>query len=49
MIINEAKEWSMKKGFKTISLHASHLGISVYKKNGFERTWEMRAKVGGVR
>jgi len=45
MIITEAKKWSQKKGFKIISLHASQLGRSVYRKNGFERTWEMRVRL----
>jgi hypothetical protein len=31
-----------RRGLSRITLHASPFGRSVYRKLGFERTWEMR-------
>ena len=39
-------EWSKRKGFTRIVLHASRFGRGVYRRLGFERTWEMR--LGGT-
>src|SRR5207247_2718855 len=41
MIVSKAIEWSGKKGYGRLMLHASEMGRSVYKKFGFRRTWEM--------
>jgi GNAT superfamily N-acetyltransferase len=44
-IVKEAMAWSKRKGFVTMSLHASKFGRSVYRKIGWERTWEMRVSL----
>jgi GNAT superfamily N-acetyltransferase len=41
MIVKEAMEWSRKKGYHKMVLHASRTGRKVYSKLGWERTWEM--------
>ena len=42
MVVSEAIEWSRKKGYGRLALHASEMGRGVYKKFGFTRGWEMR-------
>jgi GNAT superfamily N-acetyltransferase len=46
MIVDEAKRWSRKKGFPELVLHASKMGRRVYSARGFERSWEMRVRLG---
>jgi len=41
-IVRESMMWSRQNGFSRMSLHASKFGRSVYRKLGWERTWEMR-------
>ncbi|MGI0090163.1 MAG: GNAT family N-acetyltransferase [Nitrososphaerales archaeon] len=41
-IVKVAMNWSKKKGYSMMSLHASVMGRRVYKKLGWKRTWEMR-------
>lgn len=41
-IVKEAMDWSKKKGYRTMILHASKLGRPVYSRLGWKRTWEMR-------
>jgi GNAT superfamily N-acetyltransferase len=42
-IVREAMRWSKKNGYTRMALHASEMGRSLYKKLGWERTWEMQA------
>ncbi len=44
-IVREALKWARRRGFKRMTLHAAPLGRGVYRKLGFERTWEMRRRV----
>ncbi|HLF06514.1 MAG TPA: GNAT family N-acetyltransferase [Thermoplasmata archaeon] len=41
-IVREAMRWSRVNGYTRMTLHASKFGRSVYRKLGWERTWEMR-------
>ena len=41
-IVREAMRWSRDNGYKRMHLHASKFGRSVYRRLGWERTWEMR-------
>ncbi|MHB8584997.1 MAG: GNAT family N-acetyltransferase [Thermoplasmatota archaeon] len=41
-IIRAARDWARREGFPIIALHASKQGRPVYKRLGFDRTWEMR-------
>jgi len=41
-IVREATKWTGRNGYASLRLHASEMGRGVYKKLGFERTWEMR-------
>ena len=41
-IVKAAHAWCRKSGYKTITLHASKMGRGIYRKLGYERTWEMR-------
>jgi GNAT superfamily N-acetyltransferase len=34
--------WAARRGYPRVVLHASGFGRSVYRRLGFERTWEMR-------
>lgn len=38
--------WARSRGYGRITLHATRFGRSVYRRLGFERTWEMR--LGGT-
>jgi len=44
MIVLAALQWCRKNRFAQLSLHASAAGRKLYRKLGFYRTWEMRAK-----
>ncbi len=48
-IVQAAIAWSRKRGFKVMTLHASKMGRRVYERLGFERVWEMKARVTGGR
>lgn len=39
--------WCEERGFPRVALHASPMGRDIYAKLGFERTWEMKAELGG--
>ncbi len=47
-IVREAMRMARKRGFRRIVLHAAPLGRSLYRRLGFERTWEMRRWLGGA-
>ena len=42
MIVQRAIDWSRENGYRTMSLHASDAGISLYEHFGFKPTTEMR-------
>jgi GNAT superfamily N-acetyltransferase len=42
MIVNAAIDWCRKNHYERLMLHASEMGRGVYKRLGFNRTWEMR-------
>jgi GNAT superfamily N-acetyltransferase len=44
-IVKSAMGWSNAQGFPVMSLHASKMGRPVYRRLGWERTWEMRKKL----
>lgn len=44
-IVHEAIRWCQEHGYTRITLHASTHGRSVYRRFGFERTWEMRLRI----
>jgi GNAT superfamily N-acetyltransferase len=44
-IVKAAHDWCRKHGHGNISLHASKMGRSIYKKLGYARTWEMRLRL----
>ncbi len=46
-IVTEAVEWSKRKGYPRIMLHASRMGRKLYSKLGFNRTWEMGLDLTG--
>ena len=41
-IVREAVNWTKRKKYAYLRLHASHMGRGVYRNLGFKRTWEMR-------
>ena len=41
-ILRMAIKWAQSNGYSRIVLHASKAGRSLYLRQGFERTWEMR-------
>ena len=43
LIVKEGMRWSKRRGYTSITLHASRFGRSVYSNVGWKRTWEMRA------
>ncbi|MGA2875176.1 MAG: GNAT family N-acetyltransferase [Nitrososphaerales archaeon] len=43
LIVKEGMRWSKRRGYTSITLHASKFGRSVYSNVGWKRTWEMRA------
>jgi GNAT superfamily N-acetyltransferase len=44
-IMTDILDWCRAQGFKTVSLHASKFGRSLYEDMGFEPTNEMRLKL----
>ena len=42
LIVKEGMRWSQRKGYTSMTLHASRFGRSVYSSIGWKRTWEMR-------
>ncbi|MBI2920222.1 MAG: GNAT family N-acetyltransferase [Planctomycetes bacterium] len=40
-IVRAAEAWCRKRGLTKMTLHASRMGRGVYRKLGWERTWEM--------
>lgn len=44
-IVKAAIKYARAGGYGRISLHASKFGRPVYKKLGFERSWEMRLEL----
>jgi GNAT superfamily N-acetyltransferase len=42
-IVRATMTWARRNGYRRMTLHAAPLGRGVYRKHGFERTWEMRA------
>jgi len=44
-IVRETIRWARARGYFRITLHASELGRSLYRKQGFTRSWEMRFRV----
>ncbi len=40
-IVKAAHAWCKERGYPRVSLHASKMGRGVYKKLGYERSWEM--------
>ncbi len=41
-IVNSAAAWSRSRGYSKMFLHASRFGRPLYRKLGWERTWEMK-------
>lgn len=48
-VVKRAVRWSNEQGFALMSLHASKMGRPVYRRLGWERTWEMRKKLKAYR
>jgi len=42
LVVKEAIKWCRKNGYSRLALHASRKGRGLYRKLGFDRTWEMR-------
>lgn len=42
MVVQAAIDWCKSQGFPRLTLHASSMGRNVYKRIGFNRSWEMR-------
>jgi GNAT superfamily N-acetyltransferase len=45
MLVEEAMAWARKNGYREMTLHASKKGRKVYRKLGWERTWEMKVEL----
>ena len=45
-ITKEAMKWCRKKGYSSLSLHASDMGKDIYSRLGFHKTREMRVRLG---
>lgn len=45
-IVRELLAICRERGFPNVGLHASRFGRDIYRRVGFERTWEMRTWVG---
>ncbi len=41
-IVREAVKWTRQNKYASLRLHASKMGVGVYTRQGFTRTWEMR-------
>jgi len=44
-IVREAIRWCRENGYGRMTLHASKMARGVYRRIGFERTWEMRIRM----
>lgn len=44
-IVREAVRWVRTKGYDAVTLHASDYGESIYRREGFRRTSEMRLRL----
>ncbi len=44
-IVREAIRWCRENGYGRMTLHASKMGRGVYRRLGYERTWEMRIRM----
>ncbi len=44
-IVREAIRWCRANGYGRMTLHASKMGRGVYRRLGYERTWEMRIRM----
>jgi len=44
-IVREAVRWARAHGYDAITLHASDYGESIYRREGFTRTMEMRLRL----
>jgi GNAT superfamily N-acetyltransferase len=44
-IVREAVRWARGRGYDAITLHASDYGQSIYRREGFGRTMEMRLRL----
>jgi len=44
-IVREAVRWCREHGCTRLILHSSRQGRGLYRRLGFERTWEMRIKL----
>ncbi|MGO9646168.1 MAG: GNAT family N-acetyltransferase [Candidatus Bathyarchaeia archaeon] len=44
-IVGEAVKWANKNGHADFRLHASSMGRSLYLRQGFKRTWEMKLEL----
>lgn len=42
MVVQAAIDWSRRQGYERVMLHASKMGMPVYRRLGFRRTREMR-------
>lgn len=47
LIVKAALAWSKARGHRIMRLHASRQGRGVYRRFGFERSWEMRLDWSG--
>jgi GNAT superfamily N-acetyltransferase len=45
LVVNSAVDWCKRRRYPVMRLHASRMGRSVYKRLGFERSWEMRLRL----
>ncbi len=44
-IVREAVRWARTHGYDAVTLHASDYGESIYRREGFTRTMEMRLRL----
>lgn len=44
-IVRAAVRWCRDHGYRRLTLHASPQGRTLYRRLGFDRTWEMRIKL----
>jgi GNAT superfamily N-acetyltransferase len=44
-IVREAIRWCRGRGYARMTLHASKMGRGMYRRLGYERTWEMRLRL----
>ena len=48
-IVREVVRWARDEGYRRMTLHASKQGRSLYKRLGWDRTWEMRMRLNEPR